>query len=95
MTLTILLTWFSVATQGVAAILWFYATVAKVSAAEVEAEYQKIHGPTSGPAQIEADDGSDVVATLQLQTKWNRWAAFATGLGVGLLAIASAIPEGS
>ena len=88
------ITWLSVVVQSAAAGLWFYATVAKVSAADVEAEYQKTHGPGSGPAQIvDEEDGSDIVATLQLQTKWNRWAAFTTGSGVLLMAIATAISK--
>lgn len=86
--------WLSVAVQGAAAALWFYATVAKVGAAELAAAYQQVHGAGSGPAQIvDDDDGSDIVATLKLQTTYNRWAAFATGLGVLLMAIGTALPR--
>lgn len=85
------LTWAAVAVQGVAAVLWLGSTFVKVSAEKIVAEYQKIHGTGSGPAQIVGEDGSDFYATVERQSQWNRWAALATGIGVGLQAAASAI----
>jgi len=85
------LTWLSIAVQACAAILWFTSTMVKVSAAKVEADYQKIHGPDSGPAQIIVDD-NDFVETARRQGRWSGWAAMATGAGIGLQAITTALP---
>ncbi len=87
-----ILTWAAVVAQCVAAVLWLLSTIVKVSAKKVEAEYQKVHGPGSGPFQIVDDaDGSDFIATLQRQVRWNRSAALMTGLGMGLQATATAL----
>jgi hypothetical protein len=86
-----LLTWGAVAMLGISALLWFASTLVKVSAAKVEADYQKTHGPGSGPAQIVGGDGSDFFATVQRQARWSRWAAVATGLALILQAGANMV----
>jgi len=91
MTIKDALTWLSIGVQAGAAILWFASTMVKVSAAKVEADYQKIHGPQSGPFQI-ITDGNDFIETAQRQGRWSGWAAMATGAGIGLQAIATALP---
>ena len=84
-------TWASVAIQLVAALLWLYATVAKVDATKFSKE-NTIDGWE--PAQIvNSANNSDVMATAELQTYWNRWAALATALGVAAMAIATALPN--
>ena len=85
-------TWASVVVQGGAAVLWITSTLVKVKAADVLADFQKTHGANSGPSQIITDSGDDFGATVERQCYWNKWAALATGLGVGLQAIATAIP---
>jgi hypothetical protein len=85
------LTWAAVAVQGVAALLWLGSTVVRVSAARVLAEHKKIYGPHSGPMQITGEDGSDILATIERQSRWNRWAALTTGVGIGLQAVATAL----
>lgn len=87
------ITWASVGVQGLAALLWFASTVVRVNATRVEEAYKKIHGPDSGPFQIVSENGSDFIQTVKLQALWNRWAALATGVGIGLLAIATALPN--
>ncbi|MDR6851031.1 hypothetical protein J2Y54_000524 [Sphingomonas sp. BE123] len=90
MTLQDLLTWGAIGMFSISALLWWASTHVKVSAAKVEAEYQKIHGPLSGPAQIVGDDGSDFTATVQLQSRWSRRAAVATAVALVLQALATA-----
>jgi len=89
MNMTDWLTWAAIAIYGFAALLWFGSTVVKVSAAKVAAAHKDATG--WAPAQIVGDDGSDFYATVQLQSKWSRWAAFATGAGLALQAIATAL----
>jgi len=86
-------TWASVAIEALAAVLWLVSTIAKKSYADVEREYQKTHGPGSGPGGIVGEDGTDFCGTAQLQGKWNRWAALATALGVALQALGTALPD--
>jgi hypothetical protein len=88
-----LLTWAAVGIQFVAAFLWLASTRVKVTAESVVAEYQKVHGPNSGPAQIVSEDGSDFTATAERQSRWSGWAAIVTGLGLGVQAIAAALPS--
>lgn len=83
--------WMSVGFQLAAAFLWFASTIVKRDAAVVAAEYQKIHGAKSGTFQIISDDGSDFIETAERQVFWGRWAALATGVGIGLQAIATAL----
>jgi hypothetical protein len=85
------LTWTSIVMFAVSAFLWFASTRVKVSAAKVEADYQKIHGPGSGPAQIVGDDGSDFYATVQRQSRWSGWGAIATAVALALQAIAASL----
>jgi hypothetical protein len=66
--------WVSAISGFIAAILWFIATFVKV-------DYK---GPGT-PAITEDENGGreiDVLLTANLQTKWNRWAAFATGVSM-------------
>lgn len=91
MTLKDMLTWGAIAMFGVSALLWIASTQVKVSAAKVEAEYQKIHGPQSGPFQIVTEDGSDFCETVQRQARWSRSAAFATAFALILQAAATAV----
>jgi hypothetical protein len=85
------LSWASVFVQLVAALLWYYATLAKVNAKRI-AENNTVDGWQ--PEQIvSSDDGRDVLATAELQTYWNRWAAGVTGLGIAIMAVSTALPE--
>jgi hypothetical protein len=93
MTIKELLTWATVGVQFVAAFLWFASTRVKVTAESVVAEYQKVHGPNSGPAQIVSEDGSDFTATAERQSRWSGWAAITTGVGLSIQAIAAALPS--
>ncbi|MGN6363351.1 hypothetical protein [Asticcacaulis taihuensis] len=85
------LTWAAIIVQIVAALLWLGSTIVKVSADKVLTDYQKIHGADSGPHQVANEDGSDFYATVECQSKWNRYAALATGLGIGLQAVVTAL----
>ena len=79
--------------QAIAAVLWLCSTLVTRSYADVEREYQKTHGPQSGPGGLIDERGADFAATFKRQGRWNRWAALATAIGVGLQALATALPE--
>jgi hypothetical protein len=80
----------SVAVQAVAAALWIWSTRAKVKAAQVVDEYQRIHGSGMSPALITDEGGNEVNATAARQSEISGWAAIATGVGVALQGISSA-----
>lgn len=88
MTLEDYLTWGAIAMFGVSAFLWLASTLVKASAAKVKAAYKKAGGWGS-PMQITDDDGSDFIATVRLQSLWNRWAALATAVALALQAAAT------
>lgn len=87
-----ILAWASVSFAFGSAYLWFKSTTARVNAAEFQAA-----ALASGKKQFDlgfamtAEDGSDVLQTLKLQSLLNRRAAAATGLATLLQAISYAL----
>jgi len=70
--------WVSAVTGVIAAVLWFIATVIKV-------DYEDIVKNGFAEAAITENENGreiDVLLTAKLQTRWNRWAAFATGMSM-------------
>ncbi len=87
------LIWASILTGLIAAGLWFGSTVVKVNYEEYEVKLRAEGHPWLPAVGIEDVDGSNVLETLKLQSKWNRWAAGATALSVLLQAIAAMLPD--
>lgn len=60
----------------VAAVLWLKASVTEISTGDAQ---------SSGRTSIA---GVDVLSTLRVQAKWNKWAAIATAIAVALQCVA-------
>lgn len=87
-TLKIILTWLSVLAGAVTAALW-------VKSARV-----RVLGKDEGPAEgnyffmsIVGKDGTDLLRTVEEQSVWNRRAATASAVTIGLQALATVIPD--
>jgi len=70
--------WASAISGLIAAVLWFIATVIKVDYKDI------VKNGFTEAAITENENGrkADVLRTAKLQTAWNRWAAFVTGVSM-------------
>jgi hypothetical protein len=73
----------------IAAALWFRATVVSVAPDPNSHEAQITKTPSDGGPAIE------ILATAKAQTRWNKWAAVATGIAALCQALALLLPENS
>ena len=79
-------TWASILTFAVAAVLWFGSTIVKVDQKRFEEKEVAADRKWLSAAIVEG--GVNFTETVKVQSKFNRWAALATGLGVLLQAVA-------
>ncbi len=76
----------AIITGVVSAFCWY-----KSATAEVKDPHNRPDGATfDGPI---ISKGKDVVATLEAQSSWNKWAAIAASLSAGLATITKFLPE--
>jgi hypothetical protein len=73
------LIWIGILFGLVAALLWFYSTIAKV---DYTPQTDRQGWTDAAITRIEGDRTIDVLSTADRQTKINKWAAIATALSV-------------
>ena len=85
--------WGSVAFGVIAAALWYRASTVKVSEQQTLREDRRdgTLGPDDHPGGIFVDDDTDFVASMLASSRWNKWAAAATGVATLLQAVAAAM----
>lgn len=95
MILKSVMTWLAAAASAFAALLWWYASTREVMHVDL-VEGNEGYIPGSDAANRPRDkDGQriiDPLASAELQSYWNRWAAIAAAVAAGAQAIALALP---